>query len=75
MVDRSHKLPHNTGCTFSTLTRRFGPGSNKIFSPTHDYILNEMGLALIYPNVRGSSGYGKRYLAADDVEKREDAVK
>jgi dipeptidyl aminopeptidase/acylaminoacyl peptidase len=46
-----------------------------IFSPIHDYILNEMGCAVIYPNVRGSSEYGKRYLAADDVEKREDSVK
>lgn len=30
---------------------------------------------MIYPNVRGSIGYGKKYLAADDVYKREDAVK
>jgi len=29
----------------------------------------------MYPNVRGSSGYGKAFLAADDVEKREDSVK
>ncbi|EIW79932.1 alpha beta-hydrolase [Coniophora puteana RWD-64-598 SS2] len=30
---------------------------------------------MIYPNVRGSSGYGKSFLAADDIEKREDAIK
>ncbi|KAJ7639240.1 Alpha/Beta hydrolase protein [Roridomyces roridus] len=43
--------------------------------PTHWYILNELGYAVIYPNVRGSRGYGKRFMAADDVEKREDSVK
>ena len=42
---------------------------------THGYLLNELGIAVIYPNVRGSSGYGTKYMAADDVEKREDAVK
>lgn len=42
---------------------------------THSYLLNELKLAVIYPNVRGSSGYGKKYMAADDVLKREDSVK
>ncbi|KAK7035827.1 Alpha/Beta hydrolase protein [Favolaschia claudopus] len=41
----------------------------------HWYIMNELGYAIIYPNVRGSSGYGKHYMALDDVEKREDSVK
>ncbi|EJU04084.1 alpha/beta-hydrolase [Dacryopinax primogenitus] len=39
------------------------------------YLVNEMGTALIMPNVRGSSGYGKAYEKADDVYKREDSVK
>ncbi|KAH7911499.1 alpha beta-hydrolase [Hygrophoropsis aurantiaca] len=43
--------------------------------PIHGYILNKLGCAIIYPNVRGSTGYGKRYMAADDVLKREDSVK
>ncbi|KAG8216031.1 alpha beta-hydrolase [Butyriboletus roseoflavus] len=42
---------------------------------THGYLLNELGVGVIYPNVRGSSGYGRKYMSADDVEKREDAVK
>ncbi|KAG9313807.1 alpha beta-hydrolase [Chiua virens] len=42
---------------------------------THGYLLNELGIAVLYPNVRGSSGYGRKYMSADDVEKREDAVK
>lgn len=33
------------------------------------------GYAVVAPNVRGSSGYGKKYLALDDVEKRLDSVK
>ncbi|MHB1163559.1 MAG: S9 family peptidase [Minisyncoccota bacterium] len=33
------------------------------------------GYAVIGPNVRGSSGYGKSYMALDDVEKRLDSVK
>ncbi|KAI0255441.1 Alpha/Beta hydrolase protein [Lactifluus subvellereus] len=41
----------------------------------HGYLLNEFGCAVIYPNVRGSTGYGKRYCAMDDVFKREDSVK
>lgn len=32
------------------------------------------GYAVVAPNVRGSSGYGKRYLALDDIEKRMDSV-
>ena len=30
---------------------------------------------MIAPNVRGSAGYGKKYLALDDIEKRLDSVK
>ena len=33
------------------------------------------GYAVIGPNVRGSTGYGKKYLAMDDIEKRLDSVK
>ena len=41
----------------------------------NNYYLNELGIALIYPNVRGSIGFGKTYLARDNWEKREDSVK
>ncbi len=33
------------------------------------------GIAVVEPNVRGSSGYGKKYEHLDDVEKRLDSVK
>jgi dipeptidyl aminopeptidase/acylaminoacyl peptidase len=40
-----------------------------------NYFRNEMGIAIIYPNVRGSSGYGVTFEHLDDGRKREDAVK
>jgi dipeptidyl aminopeptidase/acylaminoacyl peptidase len=45
------------------------------FGYDHNYFLNELGVAKIYPNVRGSSGYGKTFLALDNGLRREDAVK
>jgi dipeptidyl aminopeptidase/acylaminoacyl peptidase len=45
------------------------------FSGTTQFILNEMGLAVLVPNVRGSSGYGKTYLKLDNAELRDDSVK
>ncbi len=40
-----------------------------------NYLVNELGIVLICPNVRGSSGYGKSYLNLDNGKLREDAVK
>jgi dipeptidyl aminopeptidase/acylaminoacyl peptidase len=45
------------------------------FQGANNYYLNEMGVAIIYPNVRGSSGYGKSFLLADNGMKREESVK
>jgi dipeptidyl aminopeptidase/acylaminoacyl peptidase len=50
---------------------QFRPG----FDPWIQYVVNELGFAVIAPNVRGSSGYGKTYLALDNGVLREDAVK
>jgi dipeptidyl aminopeptidase/acylaminoacyl peptidase len=36
-----------------------------------NYYLNELGIAVIYPNVRGSSGYGKTFLTLDNALLRE----
>jgi dipeptidyl aminopeptidase/acylaminoacyl peptidase len=40
-----------------------------------NYFLNELGCALIYPNVRGSNGFGKSFLLMDNGVKREDSVR
>ena len=45
------------------------------FGYTDNYFLNELGVAKIYPNVRGSSGYGKAFLHLDDGVRREGAVR
>jgi dipeptidyl aminopeptidase/acylaminoacyl peptidase len=45
------------------------------FSGQTQYYAGELGLAVIYPNVRGSSGYGKTYLKLDNAELREDSVR
>ncbi|MEO6212266.1 MAG: alpha/beta fold hydrolase [Vicinamibacterales bacterium] len=39
------------------------------------YFLNEMGIAILFPNVRGSFGFGTTFEKLDDRRKREDAVK
>jgi dipeptidyl aminopeptidase/acylaminoacyl peptidase len=44
------------------------------FLSTFQYYVNELGIAVIAPNVRGSAGYGKSYLKLDNGYKREDSV-
>ncbi len=45
------------------------------FLGRNNYYLNEMGLAVLFPNVRGSTGYGKTFLQLDNGFKREDSYK
>ncbi len=45
------------------------------FSSFDQFMANELGVATISPNVRGSSGYGKSYLKLDNGRLREDSVK
>ena len=46
------------------------------FMGRSNYLLNEMGIALFYPNVRGSTGYGKAFVGLDNGPfKREDSVR
>lgn len=50
--------------------------SRPAFLGAYNYLVNELGIALIYPNVRGSSGYGKTFVSLDNGPfKREDSVK
>jgi dipeptidyl aminopeptidase/acylaminoacyl peptidase len=41
----------------------------------NNYLINEMGVAILYPNVRGSEGYGKTFVAMDNGFKREGSYK
>ncbi|UPT71945.1 MAG: prolyl oligopeptidase family serine peptidase [Flavobacterium sp. JAD_PAG50586_2] len=54
-----------------------GPESQSAasFLGPNNYYTNEMGISIIYPNVRGSSGFGKTYIAKDNGFLREDSVK
>lgn len=45
------------------------------FSSTFQYWVNELGAAVIAPNVRGSAGYGKEYVKLDNGMQRKDSVK
>ena len=40
-----------------------------------NYLVQELGVAVLEPNVRGSSGYGKTFLALDNGRLREDSVR
>jgi dipeptidyl aminopeptidase/acylaminoacyl peptidase len=46
-----------------------------IFSVSTQQWAVELGYAVIAPNVRGSTGYGKTYVALDNGMKREDSVR
>lgn len=46
------------------------------FLGRNNYYLNELGIGIFLPNVRGSTGYGKRFVSLDNGPfKREDSVR
>lgn len=45
------------------------------FSPTFQYWAAELGISVIAPNIRGSTGYGRSFHQLDNGVKREDSVK
>lgn len=45
------------------------------FMNRFNYLIDELGIAIIQPNVRGSSGFGKTFLKLDNGKLREDSVK
>ena len=49
--------------------------SQPVFLGRGNYYLNELGIALIYSNVRGSTGYGKTFSLLDNGFQREDTYK
>ena len=54
-----------------------GPESQSVanFNALNQYWANELGMAVLVPNVRGSAGYGKSYLKLDNGFLRENSVK
>ncbi len=44
------------------------------FNPLWQFLVNELGVCVIAPNVRGSSGYGRVFVSLDDHYRREDSV-
>lgn len=45
------------------------------FIGRNNYFINDQGIAMIFPNVRGSDGFGKTFVKLDNGMKREDSVK
>jgi len=45
------------------------------FLGSENYFLNELGIVLVYPNVRGSTGYGATYVNLDNGRLRRDSVR
>lgn len=48
--------------------------SRPSYSGLVQYLVAELGCAVVLPNVRGSTGYGRGFVALDDRQRREDAV-
>ncbi|MGE6698233.1 prolyl oligopeptidase family serine peptidase [Hyphomonas sp. NPDC076900] len=44
------------------------------FASSYQYWANELGIAVVVPNVRGSSGYGKTYVSLDNGLNRKKSV-
>jgi dipeptidyl aminopeptidase/acylaminoacyl peptidase len=69
--------PEGTGPFPVLVTIHGGPEAQArpLFSDFVQFLVRERKIAVVVPNVRGSSGYGKTYLGLDDGYLREDAVK
>lgn len=44
------------------------------FNGFYQYLVNELGITVIVPNIRGSNGYGKSYMKMDDGFNRQNAI-
>jgi dipeptidyl aminopeptidase/acylaminoacyl peptidase len=49
--------------------------SRPTFLGRNNYFINELGCAIVFPNVRGSTGYGKTFVKLDNGFQREDSYK
>ncbi|HEY6926981.1 MAG TPA: prolyl oligopeptidase family serine peptidase, partial [Steroidobacteraceae bacterium] len=69
--------PRSTGACPVVIDLHDGPDwqYRPHWDPFIQFLVNDLGYAVIAPNVRGSSGYGKSFLKLDDGVLREDAVR
>ena len=49
--------------------------SRPAFQGRSNFFMNELGVAMVFPNVRGSTGYGKTFSKLDNGLLREDAIR
>jgi dipeptidyl aminopeptidase/acylaminoacyl peptidase len=49
--------------------------SRPIFQGRNNYFINELGVSMIFPNVRGSTGFGKEFTKLDNGFHRDDTYK
>ncbi len=49
--------------------------SRPSFKSSNNFLMDELGVVMIFPNVRGSTGYGKTFQNLDNGRLREDSVK
>ena len=77
MIPAFYYLPETKGPHPVIISIHGGPESQSrpYFSSTYQMWIAKIGAAVLVPNVRGSAGYGKDYLALDNGYKREDSVK
>jgi dipeptidyl aminopeptidase/acylaminoacyl peptidase len=72
-----YRPAHPTGSAPVLIDIHGGPEAQ--FRPEWDpflqFVVNELGYIVVAPNVRGSLGYGKSFLALDNGPLREDAVR
>ena len=85
-----HRVPTFDGTVPAFVYLPRGPGPHPVLIDVHggpadqsrprfsyaiQYFVNRLGIAVVAPNVRGSLGYGNRYVKADDGLLREDAIR
>jgi dipeptidyl aminopeptidase/acylaminoacyl peptidase len=69
-----YRVPGRDGPGPAMLSLHGGPEAQErpVFSPQHQAMV-AAGIAVLAPNIRGSSGFGRAFVRADDVHGRRDA--
>ena len=71
---RRRSVPRQAARSSSTSTAAPRGSSGRASWARDNYFINELGVAVLFPNVRGSAGYGKTFLKLDNGLLREDSV-